>query len=242
MLNVTESNLTDIHQLLDLWTGKITSKFSFEGTAITVETTCAQTEDTIGVTVTSPLLRTGRLGLFLDFPWNDGSSKFSAPFVGNWTLPANHSTTLVTHTSGDIQAQITHKLNTATFLTSIESGDKFTITRDSPTAHRYSITPEHASSFSVSAKFGLHSPSSILSPGAVAQSSAVTWNSYWSNSGFVDVSQGSTDSRANELQRRIILSRYLLRVNEAGDTPPQEVCTRLAHSKDLSERCSVRTS
>ena len=34
---------------------------------------------------------------------------------------------------------------------------------------------------------------------------------------------GSSDPRAEELQRRIILSRYLMRVNEAGDLPPQEV-------------------
>ncbi|KAJ3926275.1 MAG: hypothetical protein NXY57DRAFT_1029587 [Lentinula lateritia] len=34
---------------------------------------------------------------------------------------------------------------------------------------------------------------------------------------------GSTDSRADESHRRIILSRYLMRVNEAGEDPPQEV-------------------
>ena len=41
--------------------------------------------------------------------------------------------------------------------------------------------------------------------------------------GFVDLVTESTDSRADELQRRIILSQYLLRANEAGDYPPQEV-------------------
>lgn len=38
----------------------------------------------------------------------------------------------------------------------------------------------------------------------------------------MDLVTGSTDPRADELQRRIILSQYLLAVNEAGDAPPQE--------------------
>jgi len=33
---------------------------------------------------------------------------------------------------------------------------------------------------------------------------------------------GSTDPRAKKLEERIILSRYLMAVQEAGDTPPQE--------------------
>jgi hypothetical protein len=41
------------------------------------------------------------------------------------------------------------------------------------------------------------------------------------HSAAVDFS-GSTDPRATELERRIILSQYLLRIQDAGDYPPQE--------------------
>ena len=58
---------------------------------------------------------------------------------------------------------------------------------------------------------------------AIESDSESAWEDFWSNHGFVDVVSQSTDTRADELQRRIILSQYLLRVNEAGDTPPQEV-------------------
>ena len=71
-------------------------------------------------------------------------------------------------------------------------------------------------------KLGRSHPS-VLSVGEITASSTEAWEGYWSNSGFVDVVTGSTDERADELQRRIILSRYLMRVNEAGDYPPQEV-------------------
>jgi hypothetical protein len=77
-------------------------------------------------------------------------------------------------------------------------------------------------SFSFSASFGLREQN-VPSPSSIRNSSAIGWDAFWTESGFVDVMTGSTDSRAEELQRRIILSRYLMRVNEAGDTPPQEV-------------------
>ncbi|KAJ7594994.1 Six-hairpin glycosidase-like protein [Mycena floridula] len=221
-LNITEANLTDIHQTLDLWTGIITSKFSFETVPIIVQTSSGQSVDTVGVTVKSDLLRQGRLGVFFDFPWNDGNAKFSAPFVGNWNAAANHSTSLVTHSSGSIQAEITHTLSTATFITSI-GGDEFLISQDSALEHRYTIDPSGTSStFSFAATYGLGSPKSLLDAAAVQRDSASAWASFWTSSAFVDVAEGSTDPRAEELQRRIILSRYLMRVNEAGDTPPQE--------------------
>lgn len=48
--------------------------------------------------------------------------------------------------------------------------------------------------------------------------------SYWETGAFVDVTstEGPAKANATELQRRIILSQYLLAVNEAGKDPPQE--------------------
>ncbi|KAJ7769677.1 Six-hairpin glycosidase-like protein [Mycena maculata] len=222
VLNVTEDDLTSVKQELDLWTGTLTSNFTFEGMPIQVTTVSAQVDDSIGVTVSSPLLKSGRLGVFLDFPWNDGSQKFSDPFVGTWDNASIHTTTLDTTARGTIRAEISHTLVNSTFLTSI-GGDEFTITRDSPETHRYSIKPASDSDvFSLSTTWGLTPPESVLSPAGISLNSTNTWEDYWTTSGFVDVFTGSTDSRANELQRRIILSRYLMRVNEAGDYPPQE--------------------
>ncbi|KAK0234943.1 Six-hairpin glycosidase-like protein [Armillaria nabsnona] len=222
VLNVTEGNLTDIHQELDLWTGKITSRFSFGGEQITVTTTCAQDRDTIGISIESALLSDGQLGVFVDYPWNDGSAMFSGPFVGNWNAPANHTTSISTDVD-DHNTEITHTLDEASFITSFD-GDTFTISRDSPDAHRYTILPRDSTSiFQMAATYGIASPVDGTSYEATDISSRTTWDAFWSQSGFVDVFTESSDPRADELQRRIILSRYLMRVNEAGDTPPQEV-------------------
>ena len=47
------------------------------------------------------------------------------------------------------------------------------------------------------------------------------WLKYWKSGGAIDLS-GSTDPRWKELERRVVLSQYLMRVNSAGSLPPQE--------------------
>lgn len=228
---VAEEDLDKKSQKLDLWTGIITSTFVYAGVQVSVEVACSQDSDVIAVSVDSPLVSQGKLGIFLDFPWNDGSSKFSAPFVGNYSVPEMHTTTLNVASAkysgpSQVQAEIAHTMDAATFYTSL-AGDGITIDRPSPVEHRYNIKPasKRSSTLSISVAYGLvDTIGQTIAPTAdVFQSSTDTWQEYWSTSGFVDVLTGSTDTRAVELQRRIILSRYLMRVNDAGDTPPQEV-------------------
>ena len=47
------------------------------------------------------------------------------------------------------------------------------------------------------------------------------WHNYWYKGGIVDFSHCKA-SEAKELERRVVLSQYLLAVNCAGNTPPQE--------------------
>jgi hypothetical protein len=47
------------------------------------------------------------------------------------------------------------------------------------------------------------------------------WPAFWQSGGAIDLSE-SRDPRWHELERRIVLSQYLMAVNEAGSLPPQE--------------------
>lgn len=47
------------------------------------------------------------------------------------------------------------------------------------------------------------------------------WNSFWKEGAAVDFS-ACTAPRAKELERRVVLSQYLLAIQSAGTTPPQE--------------------
>ncbi|KAF9047239.1 Six-hairpin glycosidase-like protein [Rhodocollybia butyracea] len=230
--NVTESDLNEKFQVLDLWTGVMSSSFSYDGIPVNITTTCAQNTSAISITIDSVLLSpernngTTRLGVFLDFPWADGSQKFSDPFVGNFSsaLWPNHTTTLLGDSDrGGIQAQIVHQMVNATFYTSVGSSTKINITRDQPIAHRYTILPQTSTtSLSLVVSYTDALQTEIVDSSEIMQSSVDAWEEYWTEDGFIDLLTGSTDSRADELQRRIILSRYLMRVNEAGDNPPQE--------------------
>lgn len=225
VLNVTESDLGNKTQKLDLWAGEIISEFTFNSTKVSVKTICAQDVDVVGVQVVSSLVSEGKLGLFLDFPWSDGSVKFSAPFVGRFNATSNHTTSLIQASSlpKGAQAGVLHTIVNNSFVTTV-GGSKFNISRDSPETHRYSINPAKGSSeISLSISYALQSPDYVPDFKTVRQSSLKGWESFWTDGGFIDVYTGSTDPRADELQRRIILSSYLMRVNEAGDYPPQEV-------------------
>jgi hypothetical protein len=47
------------------------------------------------------------------------------------------------------------------------------------------------------------------------------WREYWTSGGAIDLS-GNDDPRAAELERRIVLSQYVMAVHDAGSLPPQE--------------------
>ena len=51
--------------------------------------------------------------------------------------------------------------------------------------------------------------------------SARHWREFWEGGGAIDLS-GSSDPRWRELERRVVLSQYVMAVNEAGSLPPQE--------------------
>ena len=61
----------------------------------------------------------------------------------------------------------------------------------------------------------------IQSAESTFNSSIVFWKYFWESGGAIDLSE-SKDPRAKELERRIVLSRYLTRIQCAGSLPPQE--------------------
>ena len=58
-------------------------------------------------------------------------------------------------------------------------------------------------------------------PADAVQSSQEGWKGYWTRTGIIQLHE-SRDERANELERRIVLSQYLLAANCSGSVPPQE--------------------
>jgi hypothetical protein len=64
-------------------------------------------------------------------------------------------------------------------------------------------------------------PADLPDVAATFAAAASHWRAFWQSGGAIDLS-ASADPRWHELERRVVLSQYLMAVNEAGDLPPQE--------------------
>lgn len=216
-VSVKESDLTDKSQVLDLWTGSLVSTFIYNGTQIRVETRAAADSDTVGISIESELLSTSGLGLFFDFPYSD-VNKFDAPYVGVWNATSNHSTSL--QTSGN-QLVIQHTLDdNSYFLTAAWEGQGQVVGPQDGT-HRYFFTVPGSTMLRMTATFSSDDCSSVVSLEDLVEEAESWWEAYWTLGAFIDLTS-TTAANATELQRRIILSQYLLAVNSASSFPPQE--------------------
>ena len=87
---IKQTDLTNIRQTLDLWTGEIRSHFTIENVPVDVVTLCHPTQDLIAVQVRSPLVAMGRLKITLRFPY--GATDWEG--IPDFSHPAQHTTQL----------------------------------------------------------------------------------------------------------------------------------------------------
>ena len=216
--NITEVELASKSQSLDLWTGTIASSFSLDGRQVGVKTIGSPDTDTIAVTIESELLKDRKIGVFFDFPYANGKNKFDAPFVGLFNATSNHTTSL---SSTRNNATITHKLDDTTYRAEIGWEGEARIRRLSNESHKYILETRMGSDtliFTVTYTSELTTSTSSFEQ--VSSKAEIWWREYWSTGAFVSLP--TSNKSAEELQRRIILTQYLLAVNGAGKNPPQE--------------------
>ncbi|WP_329000834.1 hypothetical protein OHA18_41185 [Kribbella sp. NBC_00709] len=218
-------DLTGIRQELDLWTGIIDSRFELAGEPVHVRTCCHPDRDAVAVEIASPLVAASRLAVFFDFPYAD-QQEF-AEHVGTYCEPDAHQTTATTHAN---RPGITHRMDSTEYHVEVAWQGRGVFASTAASRHRYCLAAAggtdrlHFVCTFAPAPAG-HTPSAQTSPaassGATFAASIRSWRQFWLSGGAVDLSE-SEDPRWRELERRIVLSQYLLRANEAGSLPPQE--------------------
>ena len=217
--NVSEADLSAKYQVLDLWEGVVTSTFSIDGSEVHVTTIASPKTDTVAVKVSSTLVRTAGLGVFFDFPYATGKNKFDAPFVGLFNATSNHTTSIKYRERG---ASITHTLDATTYVADIAWEGYARISRLHETEHKYILaTSQNSETLSFTIAYAPQLSNSSNTFTTIEQEAAIWWPEYWSTGAFISLPT-ATNSSAKELQRRIILSEYLLAVNGAGKDPTQE--------------------
>ncbi|KAM7222022.1 Six-hairpin glycosidase-like protein [Rhypophila decipiens] len=229
---VTENDLQNKTQELDLWAGKLSSSFVYNGSKVDVETWADPDSDSIAVTVESDLLLGSQLGLFIDFPYPN-RLKFNAPFVGVWNETDRHETTCEQTSPGS--ATIRHHLGQTTYFVTLKWNIPGLISGPSKGTHRYLLSAK-SKRLELTATFTPDRPPhdrehKEVEEGAqtahrplsnIPSASRTWWSSFWSSGAFIDLSSVTSNPNTTELQRRIVLSQYLLAVNSASYNPPQE--------------------
>ncbi|KAJ5109126.1 hypothetical protein N7456_005801 [Penicillium angulare] len=217
--NVTEEQLLFKSQDLDIWEGTIRSTFRYKGSDVSVQVWCHPDDPIVGIEIKSDLLDSGDLGVSFDFPTSD-INKFDAPYVGVWNDTAD-STALMESTSST--ASFKHTLDSNINGLGIKWSGKGSVSGPSPGTNRFVLKSSGSKVVQLVAVFrpGNDTRYSFPTYNNIASASREWWADYWTSGAFVDLS-ATKNTNATELQRRIILSQYLVAVNEASYNPPQE--------------------
>jgi hypothetical protein len=214
----TENDLKNRRQEIDLWNGIIYSSFVLEGIPVTVKTACNPSTDAIGVSVKSDLIKKGKIRVFLDFPYPDQDQ--NADYIGNYNMPDAH--TSVIDTQNDNSAIIARKLDSTRYFVSLNWTSKAHFSAGTVSSgHRFFLDPLQTREISFTCTFSPVKSGRFLTAAEVFAESSRAWPEYWKSGAAIDLSR-SKDERWKELERRIVLSQYLMKVNEAGTYPPQE--------------------
>ena len=208
------NDITAISQSLDLFTGVVHSTFMVEGVGVKVTTAGHHTDDAIGFKIESKLISEGRLGISIILPYPTGKWDDNGVYYEH---AANHSSTIVDEKP--TQFALKHQLDNEGYF--IKANWSVPVTLNNSRPHSFIVTPANGNSFSGVVQFSPNMPSQSPDFSALQSSSVEGWKKFWQSGAAIDFS-GSTDPRANELERRIILSQYLTRVQCAGNFPPQE--------------------
>ncbi|MDP4209367.1 MAG: hypothetical protein Q8928_11200 [Bacteroidota bacterium] len=213
---IAMNEITNIHQVLDLWKGEIHSAFVVMDTPVEVTTYCHQDKDMISVEIKSPLLKRGLLKVKLQFPYPTGGYVDSGC---DWTQPGKHISKLIE--INHQMAVVERSIDSANYFSYVNWDGNARITEKK--AHYFILSPNgDQDRFAFSCLFTTKSNVSTLPTFAeTALNNLVSWKKFWMDGGAVDFT-GSTDPRAPELERRVVLSQYLTKVNCAGSVPPQE--------------------
>lgn len=198
---IKQEALTEINQELDLYTGTLQSRFHLKGNPMTVETSCDSETDTLAFKVAG-----ASAAIRISFPY--GSHTMSG---SDWDSPAKHQTKGIYQDENTLILE--RYMDDALFYVSIKATDELQVRHLS--AHEYEL---ETTQFTVNFAKEL---GEVPDFGNIQKQRGRYWKDFWDKTGIIDFS-GSTDSRASELERRLILSQYLLAIQSSGSLPPQE--------------------
>lgn len=204
--------LSNIYQKLDLYDGKLESEFWLDGEICKVITVCHHKKDTLAFQMESLLFKKG-LKVRVAFPYGHHDISGS-----DWESVDKHQTKVIRQTISELQLE--RNLNKDYYYVTIHSDSDCSVKYLPVETHSYDIESKR-DHLNITVNFSREITNQKSNTLDVIESSKNGWNAFWQSVGIVDLHQ-SKDSRAMELERRIILSHFLLAIQSSGSLPPQE--------------------
>lgn len=202
------NEVEQIDQQLDLYNGVIRSSFSIAGEPVTVTTACDPDLDRYSARIESRQ----HLPLVVRFAYPTGGHSDDAC---DWQADQKHATEVISsHEQG---AVLRRTVDATTYYLHLAWEGQASL--ETTGRNSFKITPE-SDCWTLSAHY-TPDETAVATTTCVETKAAGYWNRFWDEGGIVDFGR-CTDPRAAELERRVLLSQYLLAVQCAGDNPPQE--------------------
>ncbi|MFI0350174.1 hypothetical protein [Actinomadura sp. 9N407] len=206
--------LANPRQCLDLWTGVLESVFEYAGHEVRVTTVADPDHARVAFRVESELLADGRARVAVRFPY--ASDDFFR--TADWSSPREHRTTL--EPVGERACMFGRALDDTAYTMRLDWSCGTVEATGEP--HEFALTtPDAALELVASFAPGDGADLGRTEFARIRSSAERAWHRFWTSGAAIDFA-GSTDPRAAELERRIVLSQYLTKVNCSGTTPPQE--------------------
>jgi hypothetical protein len=213
---ITMRDIAKPRQKLNLWTGELTSYFEIEGVPVEVVTLCHQQLDLVSFLIKTDLIKSGRLKVKIDFPYASGEE-----FSTGYDLSSSDKHTTSVYQNLPPRA-IFKRLIDSTFYYSQFEWRGFAKMEKAGNQTYYIVPAVNNSELQLSCLFTVGKVVMALPLFPETQkNNAESWKKFWESGAAVDFSDCS-DKRADELERRVILSQYLTKVQCTGSMPPQE--------------------
>jgi hypothetical protein len=211
----TADDIKNIHQQLNLWTGQLVSSFRVEDMLVKVFTVCHPELDAVSFKIQSSLVVQGRIQIRIRFPYPNGQWK---DVGNNWLNDDKHSSSIDSQSAS--QATIKRKLDTSVYYASL-NWTPGTFKKQSD--HYFLLQPAAVRNiFEFTCHFTETKPTTTLTNFSKTSASSINgWKKFWLSGGAVDFS-AVKDPRAFEMERRVVLSQYLTKVQCSSAYPPQE--------------------
>lgn len=209
--NTNISDIQNINQVLDMWNGVITSNFKIKDSFYNVKTTCHPSKDMIAVQVKSDKTKPE---MKFRFPYPTGGHTDDAC---NWNSNDKHSTFVISQTKNS--AVLKREIDNTVYFVNIRWENNALLIEKSK---NYFVLQSKSKELKFTCLFSDKNVEEKNPLSTKTFACALNyWENYWEKGAVVDFSK-CTDSRAKELERRVVLSQYLLAIQCAGNTPPQE--------------------